>query len=124
MSTEKQSVNQNGGKRAGAGRKKGEPNKRTAEAQEKAKKAGITPLDYLLSVMTDSSDDKMYDYPKILEEFIDSCKSKSGENESDAKNRFKSVCLESHLLLLACKGSTPRVIRAVDMGMAIDTPAI
>lgn len=59
MSVEKQSNNQRGGVRPGSGRKKGQPNKRTAEAQEKAKEAGITPLDYLLSVMTDSSDEKM-----------------------------------------------------------------
>lgn len=51
MSIEKQSNNQKGGKRAGAGRKKGEPNKRTVEAQDAAKASGIMPLEYLLSVM-------------------------------------------------------------------------
>lgn len=59
MSTEKQSVNQNGGKRAGAGRKKGEPNKRTQEAQSIANATGITPLEYLLDVMRNDSDAKM-----------------------------------------------------------------
>lgn len=49
---EKVSNNQTrGGARLGAGRKKGLPNKRTAEAQEQAKASGITPLEYMLSVM-------------------------------------------------------------------------
>ena len=56
---EKQSNNQKGGKRTGAGRKKGEPNKRTAEAQAKAEETGITPLEYMLSVMRNSSDERM-----------------------------------------------------------------
>lgn len=59
MNIEKQSSNQKGGKRPGAGRKKGEPNKRTAEAQEQAAKSGIMPLDYLLSVMRTSEDERM-----------------------------------------------------------------
>ena len=50
---EKQSNNQKGGKRPGAGRKKGEPNKRTAEAVAQAEATGIMPVDYLLSVMRD-----------------------------------------------------------------------
>jgi hypothetical protein len=56
---EKQSSNQKGGKRPGAGRKKGEPNKRTAEAQEKAAETGIMPLDYMLHVMRTSEDERM-----------------------------------------------------------------
>lgn len=49
---EKLSNNQSrGGARAGAGRKKGLPNKRTAEAQAQAEATGITPLEYLLSIM-------------------------------------------------------------------------
>ena len=47
---EKKSNNQ-GGKRTGAGRKKGEPNKRTAEAMAQTEATGITPLEYLLTVM-------------------------------------------------------------------------
>lgn len=54
---EKQSNNQKGGKRLGAGRKKGEPNKRTAEAQDNAKATGIMPLEYLLTVMRDAGGD-------------------------------------------------------------------
>lgn len=54
-----QSANQRGGKRIGAGRKKGEPNKRTAEAIAAAEASGITPLEYLLDVMRNSGDDKM-----------------------------------------------------------------
>ena len=57
--SEKQTNNQRGGKRVGAGRKKGEPNKRTAEAIAAAEATGITPLDYLLDVMRNSGDDKM-----------------------------------------------------------------
>lgn len=56
---EKQSNNQKGGKRPGAGRKKGEPNKRTAEAQAKAEETGIMPLDYMLHVMRTSEDERM-----------------------------------------------------------------
>lgn len=59
MSIEKQSNNQKGGKRPGAGRKKGEPNKRTAEAQEMASSTGITPLEYMLQVMRTSGDERM-----------------------------------------------------------------
>ncbi len=55
---DKQSNNQ-GGKRTGAGRKKGEPNKRTAEAVASAESTGITPLEYMLDVMRNSTDDRM-----------------------------------------------------------------
>jgi len=48
----------------------------------------------------------------------------SDENELDAKKRFESVWLDSHLLLLARKGPTPRVIRAVDLPVTIGTAAI
>lgn len=48
----------------------------------------------------------------------------SGENDLDAKDRLESVWLDSHLFLLTRKGSTPRVIRAMDLGMAIGTAAI
>lgn len=51
MSIEKQSNNQRGGKRTGAGRKQGAPNKLTAKAQEQTAATGITPLEYMLSVM-------------------------------------------------------------------------
>ncbi len=58
---EKESNNQSGrgGARSGAGRKKGEPNRRTAEAQAKAEETGIMPLDYMLEVMRNSSDERM-----------------------------------------------------------------
>ena len=56
---EKQSNNQKGGKRPGAGRKKGEPNKRTAEAQKKAEETGVTPLEYMLNVMRTSGDPRV-----------------------------------------------------------------
>lgn len=59
MPIEKQSKESKGGKRAGAGRKKGMPNRRTVETQAKAQSSGILPLDYLLSVMRNSSDEKM-----------------------------------------------------------------
>lgn len=48
---EKQSSKSKGGARPGAGRKKGEPNRRTIETQAKAQESGITPLDYMLNVM-------------------------------------------------------------------------
>ena len=42
-----------GGKREGAGRKAGVPNKRTAAIQQAVEQSGMTPLEYLLSVMRD-----------------------------------------------------------------------
>lgn len=52
--SEKQSTSIKGGKRPGAGRKKGVPNKRTAEIQAKVEESGLTPLDYMLSIMRDA----------------------------------------------------------------------
>jgi hypothetical protein len=48
---EKQSTGIKGGKRPGAGRKKGVPNKRTAEVQAKVEASGVTPLEFMLSIM-------------------------------------------------------------------------
>ena len=48
----------------------------------------------------------------------------SDESELNAKNQFEALGLDSHLLLLARKGSTPRVIRAMDLPVAIGTTAI
>lgn len=42
-----------GGPRPNSGRPKGKPNKDRREIIEKAKKAGIMPLDYMLEVMRD-----------------------------------------------------------------------
>jgi hypothetical protein len=53
MSVEKQSKGIKGGKREGAGRKPGVPNKRTAEIQKAVEESGLTPLDYMLQVMRD-----------------------------------------------------------------------
>ena len=46
-----------GGKREGAGRKEGQPNKRTKELQEAVAASGETPLDYMLRVMRDMTQD-------------------------------------------------------------------
>lgn len=54
--TEKQSKGK-GGAREGAGRKKGEPNKRTAALVALVESTGITPLDYMLAVMRDPKAD-------------------------------------------------------------------
>lgn len=40
-----------GGRRAGAGRKKGSANKRTREIADRAAQDGITPLEYMLQVL-------------------------------------------------------------------------
>lgn len=48
-----------GGARTGAGRKAGTPNKATAERQQAVAESGLTPLDYMLSVMRD--EDKQFD---------------------------------------------------------------
>lgn len=45
------------GERRG-GRKKGVPNKRTAELVARVESSGLTPLDYLLQVMRDESLDR------------------------------------------------------------------
>lgn len=58
MAIEKQSTKIKGGKRPGAGRKPGVPNKRTAETQEAVEKSGLTPLEYMLSVMRDVGQDE------------------------------------------------------------------
>jgi hypothetical protein len=47
-----------GGRRDGAGRKPGSVTKIDHEARQKAHATGLTPLDYLLSVMRDESEDK------------------------------------------------------------------
>ena len=39
----------------GAGRKKGSPNKKTAELQAAIAESGLTPLEYMLSVLRDSN---------------------------------------------------------------------
>ena len=54
---EKQSTNIKGGARPGAGRKKGTPNKRTAELTKAVEASGLTPLEYMLSVMRDEKAD-------------------------------------------------------------------
>lgn len=42
-----------GGLRPGAGRKAGVPNKRTAEKVAAVEASGLTPLDYMLSILRD-----------------------------------------------------------------------
>jgi hypothetical protein len=56
--SEKQSTGIKGGKRSGAGRKKGVPNKRTAEVQAAVEASGVTPLEYMLSIMRDEAKDE------------------------------------------------------------------
>lgn len=46
-----------GGNRPGAGRKRGSPNKASAERQKKVAATGDTPLDYMLKVMRDKKAD-------------------------------------------------------------------
>jgi len=47
-----------GGKRIGAGRKKGTKNKKKTDIKTKAEELGVTPLEYLLSVMNDPEAEK------------------------------------------------------------------
>ena len=47
-----------GGKREGAGRKPGSVARMDAAARRKALDSGMTPLDYLLSIMRDESEEK------------------------------------------------------------------
>ena len=50
---------QNGGIRAGQGRKKGAINKLTAEAVAMAKESGKTPLQVMLDIMHSTEDERM-----------------------------------------------------------------
>lgn len=52
-----------GGKRLGAGRKKGEPNKKTAAKIAAIEASGLTPLDYMLDRLRDKDED-----PKVRRE--------------------------------------------------------
>jgi len=47
---------QRGGKREGAGRKPGSPNKRTAETAARIEASGLTPLDFMLNVLRDEAE--------------------------------------------------------------------
>lgn len=42
-----------GGKRDGAGRKAGSPNKASAKREAEVKASGVTPLEYMLSILQD-----------------------------------------------------------------------
>jgi len=44
-----------GGKREGAGRKPGVPNKRTVAQAEAIQSSGLTPLDYMMSLLRDEA---------------------------------------------------------------------
>lgn len=46
-----------GGKREGAGRKAGVPNKRTQEIMDKAEASGLTPLEFMLDVLRDDTEE-------------------------------------------------------------------
>lgn len=48
-----------GGPRPGSGRKPGTRNKRTEEQVHAIEASGLTPLDYMLGVMRDESEDKV-----------------------------------------------------------------
>lgn len=45
-----------GGTRPGAGRKAGAPNKATAERQAEIEASGLTPLEYMLSILRDEKE--------------------------------------------------------------------
>ncbi len=79
-----------GGLREGAGRKKGSCTKKTRELAEKAIEAGMSPLEYLLEVMRDVSQDQKdridaaksaapYIHPKLSSVVVDGDMSLSGE---------------------------------------------
>jgi hypothetical protein len=53
INNHKESFMSRGGVREGAGRKKGVPNKKTAELQAEVAAGGILPLDYMLKVLRD-----------------------------------------------------------------------
>lgn len=51
-------ANGHGGRRPGAGRKKGSKDKQTEEREKAIAKSGLTPLDYMLSVLRNKAADK------------------------------------------------------------------
>lgn len=55
---EKISTKTKGGARPGSGRKKNSPNKRTAEITKAVEESGLTPLQYMLSVMRDETNEQ------------------------------------------------------------------
>jgi hypothetical protein len=61
-----------GGKREGAGRKPGTRNKKTVEQVEAVAASGVTPLEYMLAVMRDDSQDeaKRLDAAKAAAPFV------------------------------------------------------
>ena len=61
MKTEKlsENISFNGGKREGAGRKKGVPNKKTADMQERVAETGLTPLEVMLDIMRRTTDERL-----------------------------------------------------------------
>lgn len=61
-----------GGSRPGAGRKAGSPNKATAARQAEVAATGITPLDYLLSVMRneEAEESKRIDAAKAAAPYV------------------------------------------------------
>jgi hypothetical protein len=61
-STESKESSGRGGKRAGAGRKKGSLTQKTREIAEAAVESGITPLEYMLRVMRQQTE---HEDPKI-----------------------------------------------------------
>lgn len=62
---EKQSTGIKGGKRPGAGRKKGVPNKRTQAVQAAVEASGMTPLAFMLDIMRTEIDSEITD-PRVL----------------------------------------------------------
>ncbi|MEO7937368.1 MAG: hypothetical protein ABIR55_01995 [Burkholderiaceae bacterium] len=61
-----------GGKREGAGRKPGVPNKTTQEQRDAIAASGLTPLDYMLAVMrnTDADEGKRLDAAKAAAPYV------------------------------------------------------
>jgi hypothetical protein len=76
-----------GGNRPGAGRKPGAPNKATAERQQAVAASGVTPLEYMLSVMRDEtiSADRRDDIAKAAAPYVHP-KLASVEHKGDPDN--------------------------------------
>jgi hypothetical protein len=66
---EKKSTKTKGGARPGAGRKKGSPNKKTAELQKAVAESGVTPLEFMLDIMRTKPSDDIED-PRLLVDLL------------------------------------------------------
>lgn len=85
-----------GGKRPGAGRKAGAPNKATAERQRAVEESGLTPLDYMLGIMRDEAkpDDMRFEAAKAAAPYVHPKLANVDHKSSDGSMTPKPTTIE------------------------------